>query len=123
MGGYELVAPGPGARESILGTGSARTLVLNARALTTNAQLISMGGLLMGWCMRETTGSAGAVVELYDGQGTSAMLIGTQGLGNGTSGSALFSDLGVEVESGVYAHVVTGTADVIVYFRADTGGY
>jgi hypothetical protein len=102
--------------------GAQRTRPLSARALTTNVQLSSMAGLMVGWCMRETTGAAGAVVELYDGHDTTGAFVGTVGLGNGTSSTYTAFDDGIEITVGLYAHVVTGTADVIVYYRIDAPG-
>lgn len=107
---------------SIQSFGAMRTRTLTARALTGNVQLSSMAGELVGWCMRETTGAAGAVVELYDGNDATGQLVGTQGLGNGTSGNYSAPLPGVEITVGLFAHVVTGTADVIAYYRADIPG-
>jgi hypothetical protein len=116
---YGSAGDSPGNALSILGRGSDRVRPLVARSLTTNQQLTTLSGRLMGWCMRETTGSAGAVVELYDGNSTGSTLVATQGLGNGTTGDYSAWDAGIDIVSGLYAHVVTGNADVVAYFRAE----
>lgn len=118
---YGDVIPQAGNPESVRGTGSARVRPLTGRALAADKQLTTLGGLLMGWSMRESTGSAAAVVELYDGNGTGGQLLGTQQLASAASFTVTLFDDGIEVENGVTAHIVSGSADVVVYFRADVG--
>lgn len=106
---------------SIRARGALRSRPIIQRALATDIQMVSQGGVLKGWCMRETTGSAGAVIELYDGASAGGQFLACVGLGNGVSQPFAFAEDGITVESGVFAHVVTGHADVILYFQYDTG--
>lgn len=120
---YDEVFPGAGGRDSILNTGALRVRPVVGRALAASTQLVNMGGRLRGWAVRETTGSNGCVIELYDGNSSAGQLVVPVGVGNGASGSVWFGDDGVDIESGVYVNVVFGTADVVVYFQFDTGRY
>lgn len=120
---YGEVAPGPGARETILNTGALRVRPLAVRTLTTTAQLASMGGRLRGWSARETTGNTGAVVELYDGSNASGQLLVPVGVTSGQSANAWFGDDGIDVESGVFVNMAFGSADVVIYYQFDTGEY
>lgn len=120
---YGEVFPGPGARETILNTGALRVRPVVGRALAASEQLVNMGGRLRGWAVRETTGSTGCVVELYDGNNSSGQLVVPVGVGNGASVSVWFGDDGVDIETGIFVNMVFGTADVVVYFQFDTGRY
>ena len=108
-------AAGRGTGSPGRGGGRKRVQPLSAKAVTSEAQLASGGCVLHGWNCRETTGAAGAVVELYDGSSNGGTFLGTMGLGNGVFGAITFDEHGIDVGSGLHAHVVTGTADVIVY--------
>ena len=88
---------------------------------TADEQLLTGSGQLIYFNMRETTGSAGAVVELYDGSGTSAQRICSIGLGNGVSDTHDFANGGIPVERGLFKHVVTGSAVVTVCVQLDIG--
>lgn len=120
---YDDVTPGPGARDSILNTGPYRITPVSARAITASRALVSMGGRLMGWSVRETSGSAGCVVELYDGTSSAGQLIVPVGVGNGTYIGAWFGDVGLDIEQGIFANVVVGVMDIVVYYRFDSGEY
>jgi hypothetical protein len=120
---YSDVVPGPGARETILGTGSERVRVLNGAALSADAPLVGMGGRLMGWAVRESTGAAAAVVDIYDGASVGGTRVVPAAVGAGGFAAVYFGDLGIDIEQGLYVHIVSGSADVTCYFRADTGEY
>lgn len=107
---------------SIRRIGPGRTRRLIKKGMTADTLLTTLPGLLLGWNMRETTGSAGAVVELYDGNTAQGEFTGTVGNASGVSTVEWFGPEGIEIQNGVFAHVVTGTMDVIVYFRADMQG-
>lgn len=63
---------------------------------------------LMGWMLNETTGSASAVVKLYDGLNTDGPLIGTLNLNPGESDREFFPG-GVGLAFGLYYQVVSGS--------------
>lgn len=121
MAGYGGGSNPPGTADSIRGVGSDRVRVLHFTGVTADKAAIGMGGKLMGYTMRETTGSAGAVIELFDGGSTGGQSFLAQGLGNGNSNTVWFGDVGLDIESGIFMHNITGTADVWLYFRADIG--
>lgn len=100
--------------------GAGGTYVSNT-SNTADEQLLTGSGQLIYWNMRETTGSAGAVVELYDGSGANAQRICSIGMGNGVSDTHDFADGGIPVERGVFKHVVTGSAVVTICVQLDIG--
>jgi hypothetical protein len=120
---YDDVAPGPGARDSILGTGSDRVRPVSLRAVTADTALIGMGGRLMGWALRESTGASFAALEFYDGASAGGTLIAPINIGQGGFLTFWYGDLGIDVESGIFVHMVAGSMDITVYYRFDTGQY
>lgn len=120
---YDDVAPGPGARESILNTGPWRIKPISARAQTAPSQLVSMGGRLMGWALREATGASFAAIEFYDGNNTGGQLIAPINIGSGGFLTFWYGDVGIDIEQGIYMNVVAGSMDVVLYYRFDSGEY
>jgi hypothetical protein len=120
---YDDVAPGPGARDSILGTGSDRIRPVSLRAVTADTPLIGMGGRLMGWALRESTGASFAALEFYDGASAGGTLIAPINIGQGGFLTFWYGDVGIDVESGIFVHMVAGSMDITVYYRFDTGQY
>jgi hypothetical protein len=120
---YGDVGPGPAARDTILGTGANRIRPVTLRAMTASAALIGMGGRLMGWALRESTGASFAAIEFYDGASTGGTLIAPINIGQGGFLTFYYGDLGIDVESGIYVNVVAGSMDVTCYYRFDTGEY
>lgn len=101
-----VVVP-PGGTVKKLGTGT----------LTTSKKLVNAKGYVTGWSARETTGSAGAVVQLFDGVDSSGTKFAEQGLPNGTGTPVPLGDIGLYMEQGVFVNVLTGSVDVVVWFR------
>lgn len=120
---YDGVAPGPGARDTILGTGSDRIRPLSQRAVTADVVLAGMGGRLMGWALREATGASFAAIELYDGSSAGGQLIAPINIGSGGFLTFYYGDLGIDIESGIFVHAVAGSMDIVIYYRFDTGEY
>lgn len=120
---YDMVVPGPGARDSILSTGPYRIKPISVRAATADVQLVAMGGLLMGWALREATGSSFAAIEFYDGTTAGGQLIAPINIGTGGFLTFWYGDAGIDVEQGVFMHVVAGSMDAVAYFRFDSGEY
>lgn len=120
---YDGVTPGPGARETILNTGPDRIRPVSQRAVTADVQLVGMGGRLMGWALRESTGSSFAGIEFYDGSGIGGQLIAPVNVGQGGFLPFWYGDLGIDIEQGIFMHVVAGSVDVVLYYRFDSGGY
>lgn len=120
---YDDVVPGPGARDSILNTGPYRVKPISLRAQTAASLLVSMGGRLMGWALREATGSSFAAIEFYDGTNTGGQLIAPVNIGSGGFLSFWYGDVGIDIEQGVFMNVVAGSMDVVLYYRFDSGEY
>lgn len=118
---YAGDTPSPGAGiPPVRRRGWQGTLISNTTN-TGDEQLLTGGGQLFYWNMRETTGSAGAVVELYDGNSVNSQRICSIGMGNGVSDTENFDDNGIPVERGVFKHVVTGSAVVTIGIQLDYG--
>lgn len=78
-------------------------------------------GSFSGWSVRETTGAAAASFELYDGGGVNGQLLATAVIASGTSDNHNGPAGGVEVESGLFLHVVSGTLKGVVYAKIRGG--
>lgn len=62
----------------------------------------------LGFTLRETTGTDGAVVEIYDGSSTSGELIEVITLSPNES-DRVWMPSGIKVESGLYIEIVSGS--------------
>lgn len=121
MAGYGLsgvAAPS----DSIVGRGADRVRAVPVNAGGGSGVLLGMGGVLLGWSVRESTGAAAAGFDLYDGHDATGSLLGTCALAAGAeSQRTLFSE-GVDVTAGLYLSVTSGAVHGVVYVRADMGG-
>lgn len=100
--------------------GDQGTLISNTTN-TGDEQLLTGSGQIFYLNLRESTGSAGAVVELYDGSSTGGQRICSINLGTGLSETDSFNDNGLPVERGVFKHMVSGAALVTVGVQLDIG--
>lgn len=72
-------------------------------------------GIYRGLTVRETTGTAGAVVRVYDNASAAAgTLLQTVSLGNGESFNALHA-IGIWAADGIYVEVESGAIEGAVY--------
>lgn len=87
------------------------------RVLSTNGsgQLTDLPGFIVGWAVRETSGSAAAAAELWDGQNTSSQLLASIGLVTSGGSVETMSPPGWTVRSGLYLHVASGAFDGVVW--------
>lgn len=74
-------------------------------------------GQLTGWSFRETTGSATATVELYDGSSTGDILLASIALASAGTAQQGPGSSGVRIRNGVYLHVVSGSVKGTLYIR------
>lgn len=86
---------------------------------TTSADLtlVTLPVLLVGWSLRETTGSGAAVAEFIAGQSTTNEVAGEQALASGGTGSQFLGDEGLLCEAGLLVHRVSGTFTGCVWVR------
>lgn len=83
-----------------------------AVALTGGDQLVATGGAMYrGFSIRETTGSATAVVRVYDGAGAAGTLLDTVSLGAAESARELYGSCGIWASDGIYVDVVSGAVE------------
>lgn len=70
----EPLVEAPGARSSGL---AGRVLPIPFGPISADQEILSVSSALMGWSIRESTGLAGAIVELYSGGSASGELLAT----------------------------------------------
>lgn len=80
-----------------------------ARPFGFGASGLVVGGatLLVGWSVRETTGAAGATVEIRDGS-SAGTLVGASSLAAGLSETQWAGDRGIGVQGGLFVVLVSG---------------
>lgn len=77
--------------------------------------LLNTAALIFGWSFRETTNSAIATVELYDGTGTNGQLLTSITLAINESTRDLMGGNGLEALGGIYLNVVAGSVKGAVW--------
>lgn len=92
-------------------------LPLSFTARTADKSLSNTAVLLVGWSIRESTGSAVATVELEGNQGTGDPHVGEIQLASGASETKFLGDEGVLCEGGLNLHVIAGSVSGCVYAR------
>jgi hypothetical protein len=83
-------------------------------ALAANKQLVYFGGMIRRTSFAETTGTAGAQLKLWDGTGSSGLLLDNIWLSAGQSTRDYYRWDEYPVSNGVWAQVVSGSIDVVV---------
>ena len=76
---------------------------------TTDVQILGGMCLLMGWAFVETTGSAAATFDLYDGVGSGGQLVAPLSLSSGQSTRDLMTGSGIEIRGGLFLDMLTGS--------------
>jgi hypothetical protein len=99
-----------------LPSGVMRALSVGA-PLTSTLQLFSFSAELCGWSLRETTGSAGASVDLYTGEGTNGELIASIAVASGGMSAVISSHHAIWARRGIFVNVVSGSVTGVVYYR------
>lgn len=78
-------------------------------AITSAGTVVSGASLLRGWSLKESTGSATAACDIYDGDGTNGLLVATITLRTNESTREVIPGGGIEIRTGLYYVVVAGT--------------
>jgi len=120
VGDYSDVYPGPNGL-SIVRSGAGRVLAISVGNPGTTHALSSLGGLLVGWCIRENTGAAAATCNLYDGGDSTDTLLAALALPAGAMSAVSFAPSGIDVLSGLFFSTVSGQVRGVVYYQMDTG--
>ena len=119
--GYGGSGGGPGGPDSIMGTGSDRVQPIGGQVFTTDAALVTYQGRLLGWSILESSGTAACSIFLYDGQAAQGQIIDFLAAGSAASNANDFFDTGIDVQSGIFVHLASGQARVVLRFRSDIG--
>lgn len=91
--------------------GSAATPPTSNTASLDPVDIITSDGYLYGWSMRETTGTAGAVAELHDGD----QVLGVMSPAANGESNMWFGPLGVKIANGISLVPVSGNVTGAVY--------
>lgn len=86
-------------------------------ATGTSQKLFTRPCLLMGWSLRETTGSAAAAVVLFNGAGAGGPRVGEQQLASGASASQVGPADGIWCDTGLYLFFVSGSVEGSVWLK------
>lgn len=86
-------------------------------ATTTTQKLLGGPCLIMGWWLLETTGSAAATAELFDGQDTTGQSAVVISLSSGQSTRDWNSPDGIICYRGVFLNVISGSVRGGVWLR------
>lgn len=86
-------------------------------AQSSGEQLVGGHGWLLGWSLRESTGSAAAVTELRDGTGTTGRLMGTSSVATSGSDTQTIGDIGWPFTVGLYLVAVSGSTTGVAWVR------
>jgi hypothetical protein len=73
--------------------------------------------ILLGWSATETTGSATASVNIYDGTDSSGVILLPIRLASGESAEAWYGPGGIRFRNGVYINVASGAAQGALFYR------
>jgi hypothetical protein len=84
---------------------------------TASGAILTGAGYLCGWSVAETSGSAAAAVRFWDGAGTNGQQIARVGVVQSDSKDAGPFVTGLYCPRGLYLQVVSGAAEVTVYWR------
>lgn len=76
--------------------------------ITTAGTVVSGASLLRGWSLKESTGTAVAACDIYDGDGTNGLLVATISLRINESTREVIPAGGIEIRSGLYYVVTAG---------------
>lgn len=91
---------------------------------STNAPklLISFAGLLTGWSVRETSGTAAADLQAYDGRDSGGQLLATIGLASGGSSALSMALPGWPFRTGLYVAAGSGAWEAVFVVVPLPGG-
>lgn len=91
-------------------------------ATVTTSKLVNGGqARLMGWCLIETTGSAAASLDMYDGGDSSGQLIGPISLTASQSTRDWLSGEGIRLRRGLFVNVLSGSVRGVFWLRLPMG--
>lgn len=82
----------------------------------TGGQAITRSGFLLGWSVRETSGSAAAVVVLHDGTDNSGQMLANIALVSAGDSHESLAPPGVLFKAGLYAEVVSGAVKGVAWW-------
>jgi hypothetical protein len=100
-----------------------RRALIQSSSPAVDMQLDFSHGCIRRFTLRETTGTASAVVQLFDGSSSSGSLIETISLSPGQSTRDRYNYGEFEYVSGLYMNVVSGTFEYAIELNPYEQGY
>lgn len=88
-------------------------------ATSTSRNIIKTAGALIGWSLRETTGSAAASVDIYDGNTNEGTKVASMAMASGGDDHIYMGPFGIPVRTGLYLDVVSGSVAGAVWVRIE----
>ena len=95
--------------------GGPRTLLVPVPVTTQSQALFAGDSLVVGWSFKETTGAAAAELWLIDGNDANGMPFAFITLSAGQSTRDLTNDFGLNVTTGLFVRVVSGSVQGSVW--------
>lgn len=89
--------------------------------ITTTKQLIRTASDLNGWALHETTGSAAATLDIYDGLDTTGSFVARINLTAGQSVRDYFDFEGIRLVTGIFLNVISGSVGGTIFARISRG--
>lgn len=96
-----------------------------AGAVAASRQVLAGGDVraMIGYAIRETTGTAGAVIRFHDGNGPGTEVIAPVSLAAGESDRSILGSHGITVSTGrIFLEVVSGSVEGVVYWARKLPG-
>lgn len=83
---------------------------------TTDVQISSLAGVLMGWSLRESAGTpAVATAYIRDGTSATAPIVAVIEFAANVSGTEWFGPQGIRINTGVYLDMVAGELEGAIF--------
>lgn len=89
-------------------------------ATSADVQLLTGLYVLRGWSVLETTGAAAASLLLRDGASTTAPVVASASLAQGTTSTSTTGTGGLLLRTGLYLDVTAGSVSGTVWYNAVT---
>lgn len=93
-----------------------RVVALSFPAITAGKELVTREGIYLGHAVKETTDTANAAIDFYDGRDDTGQLVDTVNLIQNESARDWYGLPGVVITNGVFVNVTTGTVSGVVWF-------
>lgn len=88
-------------------------------ATSKSIKIVSRRAVLMGWSLRESTGSAKATVEIIDGSSANDNLMASIAIASGGDDRIGLGPLGICADGGIYLSVLSGSVTGAIWVSVE----